>query len=176
MLTVQGLCRPLRPRAVDHCCVLDYSILVPKSCITGGTLIIFPLFLSWKVIYKIIFLKFFYICLPLKMLVNKKYFLVKEKFSLVFIKVFSWKIWTENTFRKLWKKLEISYYLLIISNLILKIFIAIYILFWIFIFQFHLLKFNFYINFNSYFYNFFLFLGKWFTRNYFPNFPVFVCH
>jgi hypothetical protein len=29
--------------------------------------------------------------------------------------------------------------LLIISNLVLKLFIAIYILFWIFIFQFHLL-------------------------------------
>jgi len=45
------------------------------------------------------------------------------------------------------KNLEMSYYLLIISNLVLKLLIAIYILFWIFIFQFHLLKFNFYINF-----------------------------
>jgi len=44
-----------------------------------------------------------------------------------------------------------SYYLLIISNLILKLLITIYILFWIFIFQFHLLKFNFYINFDSHF-------------------------
>ena len=47
------------------------------------------------------------------------------------------------------KKLEMSYYLLIISNLILKILIAIYIyiyiyiLFWIFVFQFHPLEFNF---------------------------------
>ena len=56
------------------------------------------------------------------------------------------------------KNLEISYYLLIISNLILKLLISIYILFWIFIFQFHLLKFNFYINFGSqYFYNWYLF-------------------
>ena len=50
------------------------------------------------------------------------------------------------------KNLEISYYLLIISNLILKILIAIY----IFIFQFHLLKFNFYINFSPNFYNCYL--------------------
>jgi len=33
------------------------------------------------------------------------------------------------------------------------IYIYIYILFWIFIFQFHLLKFNFYINFDPHFYN-----------------------
>jgi hypothetical protein len=54
------------------------------------------------------------------------------------------------------KNLEMSYYLLIISNLVLKLLIAIYILFWIFIFQFHLLKFNFYINFGTYFYNCYL--------------------
>ena len=54
------------------------------------------------------------------------------------------------------KNLEISYYLLIISNLVLKLLIVIYILFWIFIFQIHLLKFNFYINFGPYFYNCYL--------------------
>jgi hypothetical protein len=54
------------------------------------------------------------------------------------------------------KNLEMSYYLLIISNLILKLLIAIYILFWIFIFQFHFLKFNFYINFSPHFYNCYL--------------------
>ena len=54
------------------------------------------------------------------------------------------------------KNLKMSYYLLIISNLLLKLLIAIYILFWIFIFQFHLLKFNFYINFGPHFYNCFL--------------------
>jgi hypothetical protein len=41
------------------------------------------------------------VCLPLEKLVNGKHFPVKEKFGLVFRKVFSWKIWTENTFRKL---------------------------------------------------------------------------
>jgi hypothetical protein len=54
------------------------------------------------------------------------------------------------------KNLEMSYFLLIISNLVLKLLIAIYILFWIFIFQFHLLKFNFYINIDPYFYNCYL--------------------
>jgi hypothetical protein len=61
-------------------------------------------------------------------------------------------------FLKVVKNLEISYYLLIISNLVLKLLIAIYILFWIFVFQFHPLEFNFYINFDPYFYNcYFLF-------------------
>jgi hypothetical protein len=41
------------------------------------------------------------VCLPLEKLVNGKYFPVKGKFGLVFRKVFSWKIWAENTFRKL---------------------------------------------------------------------------
>jgi hypothetical protein len=54
------------------------------------------------------------------------------------------------------KNLEMSYYLMIISNLVLKLLIAIYILFWIFFFQFHPLEFNFYINFDPYFYNCYL--------------------
>ena len=53
-------------------------------------------------------------------------------------------------FSEVVKNLEMSYYLLIISNLVLKLLIAIY------IFQFYLLKFNFYINFVSYFYNCYL--------------------
>ena len=60
-------------------------------------------------------------------------------------------------FSEVMKNLEMLYYLLIISNLVLKLLIVIYILFWIFIFQFHLLKFNFYINFGPYFYNYYLF-------------------
>jgi hypothetical protein len=62
------------------------------------------------------------------------------------------------------KNLEISYYWLIITNLILKLLIAIYIyiyiyiyiLFWISVFQFHPLEFNFYINFSLHFYNCYL--------------------
>jgi len=83
------------------------------------------------------------------------------------------KVSTENTFLALFpgkcfpfifdgkhfpevvKNLKISYYLLIISNLVIKFLIVIYILFWIF-FQFHPLEFNFYINFGSHFYNYYL--------------------
>jgi len=73
---------------------------------------------------------------------------------------FSWKcfpfILDGKHFLEVVKNLEMSYYLLIISNLILKLFIAIYILFWIFVFQFHPLEFNFYINFDPHFYNYYL--------------------
>jgi len=41
------------------------------------------------------------VCLSLEKLVNGKHFPVKGKFDLVFRKVFSWKIWAENTFQKL---------------------------------------------------------------------------
>jgi len=60
------------------------------------------------------------------------------------------------------KNLEMLYYLLIISNLILKLLIAIYILFWIFFFQFYPLEFNFYINFSPYFYNCYLLFPYYF--------------
>jgi len=53
-------------------------------------------FLNEKLLFK-----FFCVCLLLKKLINRKYFPVKKKFGLVFRKVFSWKIWTENTFQKL---------------------------------------------------------------------------
>ena len=102
------------------------------------------------------------VCLSLWKLVNGKHFLVKEKFGLVFRKVFSWKIWAENVFPEVVKNLKISYYLLIISNLVLKLLIAIYTLFWIFIFQFRLLKFNFYINYGPHFYNCYLFFPYYF--------------
>jgi len=41
------------------------------------------------------------VCLTLEKLVNGKHFPIKRKFGLIFRKVFSWKIWEENTFRKL---------------------------------------------------------------------------
>jgi hypothetical protein len=99
-------------------------------------------FIFWKIIFKI-----FLFCLLLEKfigkLINRKYFLVKKNLS-------------GKHFPKIVKNLEISYYLLIISNPILKLLITIYILFWIFIFRFHLLKFNFYINFGPHFYNCYL--------------------
>jgi len=87
--------------------------------------------------------------------VNGKQFLVKEKFDLIFRKVFSL-YFRRKTLSKSCENLEMSYYLLIISNLLLKFFIVIYILFWIFVFQFYPLKFNFYINFGPHFYNCYL--------------------
>ena len=85
----------------------------------------------------------------------------QKKFDLVFRKVFSF-ILGGKYFLKVVKNLKISYYLLIISNLILKLLIVIYILFWIFVFQFHPLEFNFYINFNLYFYNCYLLFPYYF--------------
>jgi hypothetical protein len=49
-----------------------------------------------------------------------------------------------------------SYYFLIISNLILKLLIAIYIFFLNIFFQFHPLEFDFYINSGPHFYNCYL--------------------
>jgi hypothetical protein len=96
------------------------------------------------------------ICLSLEKLVNGKHFPVKKKFGLVSIKVFFF-YFGRKYFLEVVKNLEMSYYLLIISNLVLKLLIAIYILFWIFVFQFHPLEFNFYINFGPHFYNYYLF-------------------
>jgi hypothetical protein len=65
------------------------------------------------------------------------------------------------------KNLEMSYYLPIISNLILKLLIAIYNLFWIFVFQFYSLEFNFYVNFGLHFYNcYLLFTLSFFNWNF----------
>jgi len=54
------------------------------------------------------------------------------------------------------------YYLLIISNLILKLLIAIYFVL-NFCFQFHPLEFDFYINFGPQFYDFFVFFLSFFN-------------
>jgi len=59
-------------------------------------------------------------------------------------------------FPEIVKNLEMLYYFLITSNLVLKLLIPIYILFWIFVFQFHPLKFDFYINLDPHFYNCYL--------------------
>jgi len=47
------------------------------------------MFVFWKVVFGKLFFKFFCICLSLKKLVNGKHFPVKEKFGLVFRKLFS---------------------------------------------------------------------------------------
>jgi len=72
-------------------------------------------------------------------------------------------------FLEVMKNLEMSYYLLITSNLVPKLLTAIYIYFllWIFVFQFHPLEFNFYINFGSYFYNCYLLFPYYFLIKFF---------
>jgi hypothetical protein len=82
-----------------------------------------------------LFSKLFYVCLLLEKLinekhfpVNEKHFLVKEKFGLVSRKVFSF-YFGGKYFPEVVKNLEMSSYLLNISNLVLKLLIAIYILF-----------------------------------------------
>jgi len=61
----------------------------------------------------------------------------------------------EKHFPEVMKNLKISYYLLIITNFILKLLIAIYFVL-NFFFQFHPLEFDFYINFGPHFYDFYL--------------------
>jgi hypothetical protein len=69
------------------------------------------------------------VCLTLRKLVNGKHFPVKGKIWLGFQE----NVFLENLggkhFPEVVKNLEMSYYLLIISNLVLKLLIAIYILF-----------------------------------------------
>jgi len=113
------------------------------------------MFVSWKMVSGKPLFKLSCVCLPLEKLVNGKHFPVKEKFGLVSRKVFSF-YFGRKTLSEIVKNLEMLYYLLIISNLVLKLLIAIYILFWIFFFQFYPLEFNFYINFGPHFYNSYL--------------------
>jgi len=61
------------------------------------------MFVSRKVVSGKLFSKLSCVCLLLEKLVNEKHFSIKEKIDLVSRKVFSWEIWAENTFYKLWK-------------------------------------------------------------------------
>jgi len=111
----------------------------------------FPEFTFWKITFQT------FMCLfAIRKVGQRKTLSSQRKIWLGFQK----SVFLENLggkhFPKVVKNLKISYYLLIISNLVLKLLIAIYILFWIFIVQFHLLKFNFYINFGHHFYNYYL--------------------
>jgi len=133
------------------------------------------MFVSWKVVFGESFSKLSCVCLSLEKLVNRKHFSVNRKHfpSKENLAWFSGKrfpfIFGRKHFLEVVKNLEMSYYLLIISNLVLKLLIAIYIYiyiyiykFWIFIFQFHPLEFNFYINFGPHFYNFYLLFPYYF--------------
>ena len=99
--------------------------------------------------------------MSLEKLVNEKYFSVKKNLAWFPEKYFSF-ILDRKHFLKVVKNLDMSYYLLIVSNLVLKLLIDIYILFRIFVFQFHPLEFNFYINFGPQFYNCYLLFPYYF--------------
>jgi len=66
-------------------------------------------------------------------------------------------------FPEIVKNLEISCYLLIVLNLIFKLLIAIYFVSSLF-FQSHSLEFDFYINFGSYFYDYYLLFSYYFLN------------
>ena len=90
--------------------------------------------------------------------VNRKYFPINGKFGLVSRKMFFF-YFGRKTLSGSYEKFKKVILFVDYINLVLKILIAIYILFWIFIFQFHLLEFNFSINFGLYFYNCYLFFS-----------------
>jgi hypothetical protein len=73
------------------------------------------------------------VCLPLKKFVNGKHFPIKGKFGLISRKIFSF-YFRRKTLSRICKKFKKSYYLLILSNLVLKLLIAIYFI-WIFFFS-----------------------------------------
>jgi hypothetical protein len=85
-------------------------------------------FVFQKVVFGKSLSKLFCICLPLEKLVNGKHVPVKEKFGLISRKVFSF-CFERKTLSGSCEKFKNINYLLIISNLVLKLLIAIYILF-----------------------------------------------
>jgi len=89
----------------------------------------------WK-----LFFKFLFTCLLLEKLVNKRYFSVKKNLARFLEKYFFFIIDGKH-FLEVVKNLKISFYLLIITNLILKLSIAIYFVL-NFFFQFHFLEFD----------------------------------
>jgi hypothetical protein len=78
-----------------------FSVKGKFNLISRKVFFFFTVFVFQKVVSGKSLSKLSCVCLPLEKLVNRKHFPVKGKFGLVFKKVFSWKIWAENTFRKL---------------------------------------------------------------------------
>jgi len=87
------------------------------------------MFTSLNSLFEKLLSKLSCVCLPLKKLINGKHFPVKGKFGLISRKVFFLENLGGKFFPDVVKNLEMSYYLLIISNLVLKLLIALYILF-----------------------------------------------
>ena len=94
------------------------------------------MFVFQNLFFKKLFFKFSCVCLPLKKLDNEKHFPVKKTLAWFQESVFLKNLGGKH-FSKVVKNLEMSYYLLIISNLVLKLLIAIY------VFCFEYLFFNF---------------------------------
>jgi len=119
------------------------------------------MFISRKLVYEKSLSKLSCVCLPLKKLANGKHFPVKEKFGLVSKKVFFFYFGRKTLSRSCEKIRNVILFVDYIKfgpqtfDCYIYIYIYIY-LFWILVFQFYPLEFNFYINFGSYFYNYYL--------------------
>ena len=112
------------------------------------------LFVWRKVVFQKLLFKLSCVCLPLKKLVNEKHFPVKEKFDLVFRKVFSF-YFGQKILSKNYKKFR-NIILFVDYNKFGSQTFDCYIFCFEFFFQFHPLEFDFYINFGSRFYDCYL--------------------
>jgi hypothetical protein len=113
-------------------------------------------FVFWKVVSGKSLSKLPCVCLSLEKLVNGKHFPVKEKFGLVFRKVFSFYFGLKilsGSCEKFRNVIFFADYIKFGPRTFDCYFI--YILFWIFVFQFYPLEFN-YIKFGPHFYNCYL--------------------
>jgi hypothetical protein len=110
-------------------------------------------FVSWKPVFRKLLSKLSCVCLSLEKLVNGKHFSIKGKFGLIFRKVFSFYFGRKTLSGSCKKFRNVILFDDYIKFGLQTFDCYIYILFWIFVFQFHPLEFNFYINFGPYFYN-----------------------
>jgi len=121
----------------------------------------------WNLFFEKLFFKFFYVYLLLEKLINRKHFSVKGKFRLVSEKCFPEKFGRKTLSGSCEKFRNVILFADYIKFDPQTFDYNIYILFWIFIFQFYLLKFNFYINFGLYFYNCYLLFPYHFLLKFF---------
>jgi hypothetical protein len=119
------------------------------------------MFVFRKVIFEKLLFKLSCVYLLLRKLVNEKHFPVKEKFGLIFRKVFSF-YFGRKTLSGSCEKFRNVILFVDYIKFDLQTFDC-YIYFILnFFFQFHPLEFNFYINFDSHFYNCYLFFSYYF--------------
>jgi len=143
------------------------------------------IFVSRKVISEKLLSKLSRFCLPLGKLVNGKHFQingkhfpVKEKFGLVFRKVFF--ILAVFVFRKVISEKSLSklfYVYLLLEKLVNGKYFSVNVKYFSVNEKHFPVKKKFGFVFRKVFpFWLCLFSGKWFPENYFPDFPVFVCH